>query len=239
MEDAQAHLRKMEAHPKPLDRPLVILNGYLDPGIGGAFVASIIRRHIKDDRIITVAYPFAADFDQCRRKVLDEVQRAWPSEDPNETREIDVVGLSMGGLVGRYCGVQIPKHRRLKIKRLFTISSPHQGAVRAAALPRLLKLQIDMRPNSDFLQHLERTEEGDLAYELLAYVRLEDDVVGPQYAAPHGRTAWWVPNQPLQRAHIAAATDERILADVLRRLRAEKPFTRFPPARLPQPAIAE
>jgi len=57
-----------------------------------------------------------------------------------------------------------------------------------------------------------------------------DTVVGPQYAAPTGRTAWWVPNPPGELAHVGAMTDPRILSDVLRRLRGEKPWTTHPPA---------
>ena len=34
--DARATLRQLEDHKVPLDRPLVIVGGYLDPGLGPA-----------------------------------------------------------------------------------------------------------------------------------------------------------------------------------------------------------
>src|SRR5205814_7120526 len=63
---------------------------------------------------------------------------------------------------------------------------------------------------------------------------LGDTVVGPQYAAPTGRTPWWVPDRPGEFAHVGTMTDPRILADALRRLRGEKPWTTDPPASLPK-----
>ena len=70
-------------------------------------------------------------------------------------------------------------------------------------------------------------------YRIYPYVRLGDIVVGPENAAPAGQTPWWVHNPPLRSAHLAAAVDDRILADIARRLRGETPFAQDPPAPLP------
>src|SRR5688572_25529393 len=189
--EARATLRKIESHPKPLERPLVILNGFLDPGFGGAAVAGMVRQHVSDTRIITVAYPFASSFEDCRKMVIDAVDRAFATDDPTQTCEVDVIGLSMGGLVGRYCAAPPGgTGRRLNVRRLFTISSPHQGALRARRLPPLLRMQMDMRPNSAFLRHLEQSE-ACLEYQIIPYVRLSDRVIGPANAAPAGRFPWW------------------------------------------------
>src|SRR6185436_8168056 len=144
-------------------------------------------------------------FDDCRRKVIEAVDRKWPSDDRNATVEVDVIGLSMGGLVARYCAAEPTMDgRRLNVHRLFTVSSPHQGATRAQSLPPLLKMQIDMRPQSDFLRRLEAAEQ-ECNCEIYPYVRLEDEIVGEQYASPPGKQAWWVSKLPLQPAHIGAA----------------------------------
>jgi hypothetical protein len=116
---------------------------------------------------------------------------------------------------------------------LFTASSPHLGALRAQRLPRLLQMQEDMTPGSQFLRRLEEAESGGPGYEIVPYVRLGDDVVGAVYAAPRGRAAWWVTDVPGEFSHLGAMTDPRILADVLRRLRGERPWTTEPPASLP------
>jgi hypothetical protein len=69
-------------------------------------------------------------------------------------------------------------------------------------------------------------------YRLFAYVRLGDGVVGEEHAAPPGVNAWWVPNG-LSFSHLLAGYDDRILADILRRLRDEEPYSIEPAAPLP------
>lgn len=230
--DAHTALDDMRESPKPLPRPLVVLGGYLDPGIGPALYAADLRRLTQDDRITSVSFAFSRDFDETRRKVIAAVDEAFPTDDPEETVEVDVVALSMGGVVARHAAMPVPGQRRLKIARLFTIASPHRGAKRAE-WPTFIQLQRDMRAGSEFLTALNRCEEED--YELVAYVRLGDDVIGPENAAPQGQTPYWLPNLPLQTAHAGAMRDPRILADIARRLRGEEPFTHGPPAPLPEP----
>jgi pimeloyl-ACP methyl ester carboxylesterase len=231
VDQARAALTTMQHHPKTLDRPLVILGGFNDPGLGGAAVGGEMRRLFRDRRIIQVSFFFCGSFDACRKSVIQAVEQAFPNDNPSETTEVDVIGLSMGGVVGRYCAAPLENQRRLNVRRLFTVSSPHRGAVRAAELPPLIKLQVDLCPGSEFLTHLVEIEQQE-SYDLIPYVRLDDRIVGPANAAPAGRTPWWVPNEPMQSAHIGAAMDKRILADIARRLRDEKPFTREPAAPL-------
>ncbi len=221
---AQKTLDKIADHPKPLARPLVVLGGFLDPGLGDNVVASIVHRHVSDDRIVPVSYFFAGRFDDCRRDVIQVVNRAFPSGTPDQTVEVDVIGVSMGGLVARYSALPMTGRCRLNIRRLFTISSPNQGAERAEAIPPIMRLQVDMRPGSEFLTRLARGEaENGRHYEIYPYIREGDSVVGVQYAAPPGQRPCVVPNEPLESAHIGAATDPRILLDILRRLRGEPP----------------
>jgi hypothetical protein len=229
---AKADLQRIENDRRPLDRPVAILGGYADPGVGGLAVGSVLRKHIGQGRIITVSFAFCSTFDQCRQKVIETIDRDLPTDDPTRTSEVDAIGLSMGGLVARYAAAPLDGQRMLNVRRMFTVSSPHLGATRAQALPQMTQMQADMRPGSAFLQKLESAETS-ASYAIFPYTRLDDDVVGAHYAAPRGRTAWWVPNEPMQPAHIGAATDPRILADILRRLRGEKPLTRDPPAKIP------
>jgi pimeloyl-ACP methyl ester carboxylesterase len=149
---------------------------------------------------------------------------------------VDVIGASMGGLVGRYAAVTKSGERRLRVARLITVSSPHRGAAWAAA-PALSRLHSDMRAGSAFLRTLERLEAATAAddCEVVPYVRLGDRIVGPHNAAPPGAAAWWVPNRPLALAHFGVNTDPRVRADVARRLRGEQPLTKTPAAPVPQP----
>jgi pimeloyl-ACP methyl ester carboxylesterase len=233
---AQSMLKDMRKHPKPLQRPLVVLSGFCDPGIAAGHLRSQFRRLTGDRRVIGVSFLFCGDFDACREKVIEAVDRAFPSDDPIWTSEVDVVGVSMGGLVARYAAVpknDEPGARRLRIARMFTISSPHRGAAMAAA-PTLHQLQRDMRQQSSFIGRLTEAEAADdVAYEIYPYVRLGDTIVGAENAAPAGQTPWWVPAEPLQDSHLMAMMDARIIADVARRLRGEDPLTHEPPQPLP------
>jgi hypothetical protein len=152
--------------------------------------------------------------------------------------EVDVIAFSMGGIIARYAasdGYATAHGRRLRIVRLFTVASPHTGAT-LADLPTLDARVRDMREGSPFLLRL-NSEESTTApaqqrYELYTYVRLEDGVVGEQHAAPPGVTPWWVPSG-FTLSHILGGHDKRILADILRRLRNEEPFSTLPASPLP------
>ena len=83
--------------------------------------------------------------DQLAIQVADYVDKTFAPEQP-----IDLVGLSMGGLVTRYYVQRLGGIDR--VQRFITISSPHQGTRMAYLLPRLGCIQ--MRPGSAFLEDL-------------------------------------------------------------------------------------
>ena len=100
---ASAELSAMRSDPKPLPRPVVVVDGYLGFGIGPAAVAGQLRPVARNgDDVITVSLTWCADFEDTRRTIIAAVDKAFPNADPVWTREVDVVGLSMGGLAARY-----------------------------------------------------------------------------------------------------------------------------------------
>jgi hypothetical protein len=248
---ADSALKEMAKSPKPLPRPVVIIGGYLDPGIATAALKSKLQPLLKDKRILMVSLGFCGTFDDCRENILAAVERAYPSDHPDWTTEVDVIAISMGGLAARHAAAPHARaknsgggkyNKRLRIARLFTLSTPHRGAV-LAGLPSFHKLVQDMRRGSSFLTALNAAGEGtgddaEASYEIYPYVRRHDGWVGESNAAPPGwETAWWVPNQPFQDSHIGCCTDPRIIADIARRLRGETPFTLDPPAPLPDAKV--
>jgi pimeloyl-ACP methyl ester carboxylesterase len=221
-------------HPRPLKRPLVIVSGFMDPGIAAWSLSSAFRSYTHDDRIIGVSLDFGMDEEEFRWKIVDSVDRAFPSKDPHLTTEVDVIGYSMGGIAARYAALMPAPRRRLQIHRLFTISSPHIGAVAAEGIPLdLVTLQEQMTPGSDFLHSINYTDDPNSLYPIYAYVCLGDKEVGEQYAAPPAQRAWWLSRPAMFSAHIWAYQDPRIRADILRRLLDETPLTTEPPAPLP------
>lgn len=231
--EARRALKRMRAGPRALERPLLLLSGYLELGFSQALLKRRFHRLTGDMRIVGVSFSLCRTFDECRGKAIAAVERAFPGPDPLRTTEVDVVGVSMGGLVARYAALPPKKAdaRRLCVARLFTISSPHLGADRAR-LPAVNQLQRDMRAESAFLRRLNRPENAP-AFPVFPYVRLGDHVVGAVNAAPIGMAPWWVPDVPLQPPHSGAVVDARIIADIARRLRGEEPFAAVPPAPVP------
>ncbi len=234
LSEAQRDLERMRDDPLPLERPVIVIAGYLDPGIA----VRRLRRRIagafeEPEKIITISLFGEDDFDECRRRVIERVQGEFPSDDPRQTVEVDVIGVSMGGLVARDAAIAREGETRLNIARLFTISTPFRGA-RLAGLPTLDDRVVDMRSGSEFLQSLDNGH-IEPAHPVYPYVRLRDSIVGAPNAAPNGSDAWWVANIPFEFAHIKAYKDPRILADIARRLRGEAPFTTAPAAPLPDP----
>jgi len=241
-ETAKQILEAESAHPTPLVRPLVIVGGYFDPGIAAPIMGGDFRDWTHDQRIVTVSLGFCFTIEQCRRHIIEEVDKAFPTSDPNATTEVDVIGYSLGGLASRYAA-EPPKpgakpQRRLRIARLFTISSPLRGAVAAKNIPLIsvFPLVRTMKPGSDVVQSLALPHGLDDIYPVYSYVRLRDYEVGTANAALPGQMAWWVQAPPLLRPHGLAFADSRILADILLRLHGQPPLTTEPPAPLPPPA---
>ncbi len=255
---AAAALKQMNDDPRPLPRPVIVLGGIHDPGFVAPHIADGIRDAVPDrTQVIHVSFFETGDFDSCAEKLIRKIDEHFPCDDPNQTPnqtiEVDVVAFSMGGLVARHAAsdAYASAHgRRLHMARLFTISTPHQGAD-LADLPTLDQRIKDMREGSAFLTQLNgdgilhpeahadsimltSQPEGDArnGYTLFAYVRLDDGVIGEEHAAPPGVNAWWVPNG-LALSHLMAGFDNRILADILRRLRDEEPYSIEPAAPLP------
>lgn len=233
LEDAKAALREMRRDPRQLERPVVVLAGIHDPGVLAGSATTTLRRVTDEpDRVIKVSFFTASTFDDCRARVIEAVDAAFPNDDPEVTTEVDVVAISMGGLVARHA-VQPEEGspRRLRVRRLFTIATPHRGA-KMAGVPTRDERILDMRAGSKFLSDLD-TQASPEAPIVYPYVRLDDAVVGVDRSAPPGRNPWWVANIPLSLAHVGAGQDPRILADIARRLRGEEPYTLDPAAPLP------
>lgn len=234
--DARVDLREMAGQPKPAARPVLVLGGYLDPGLLTQSLGGDLSAVLEGGPVITVSFSMTSDFDACRSRVLRELEAAYPEllgqADAAETLSIDVVGISMGGLVARYMAMpDYEQGKRLNIARLFTVSTPHQGAT-WAMFPSANAKQTKMRPGSAWLDKLNGDADKP-GYETFCYVRLRDSIVGPSRAALPGQTAWWVYSPFWQSPHLGAPGDPRIVADISRRLRGEAAYATRPPAELP------
>ena len=234
VKQAKADLLWMRDHPIELRRPVVVMGGWGDVmGLPPAYLAEQLRQAIGDDRVISIGFGMCTTFDACRRRAIKRIDEAYPLEDSGWTREVDVIGFSMGGIVARYCASSISDgaERRLSIANLYTISTPHRGSLMSTVVAPG-SLARDMRPGSEFLEVLDR-EQALSAYPILPYVRLADTIVGADNAAPAGQTPWWLPARAWSRSHTDAYRDPRLIAELARRLRGEEAYATEPATALP------
>lgn len=241
--DAEADVDRMEDQPRELARPVVVLAGWADPFFASAYWKdALVDVGVPREQILPLAFFFNRTFDGCRERVVEAVQQRWPSDDPDQTVEVDVIAFSMGGLIARLAAAPAldPQRdpRRLAVRRLFTICSPHRGAKVAKLAPDPLMFDrriVEMKPGSPTLAYLDQQRaQPDQDYTLVAYARTGDWVIGDLRSAPPGETAYWVPTPFLHRPHQEAYRDARIEADILRRLRGEEPWTTAQPAPWPE-----
>lgn len=237
IKDQQAHklLAEMRASPRLATRPVLVLGGYLDTPLMVERMAERYTEPLSPDAPVTAVSFFGLNtFDACRACVIEAVDRAFgaSTSDPLDTIEVDVIGYSLGGLVARYAAIPIEGEKRLKIARLFTLAAPHRGAKITRWLSPT-ETSHEMRPGSALLSILD-AELDRIEYEIIPYVLLSDEVVGEWHAAPPGQGPIWAGSLLLRGSHRQIMFDARVIADVCRRLRGEKPLATEPRAPLPR-----
>jgi pimeloyl-ACP methyl ester carboxylesterase len=226
--DASAMRREQErmlASPTGLARPVVILAGWRAPRLAVDLLAARLRRFtgaVGAADMITVAFPFCSTIDRAVERAVEAVSSALPG-DHGGPSEVDAIGVSMGGLVARAAAAPATARRlrrRLRVRRLFTLASPHRGA-RLADMFAPDAAARAMRPGSEFLRWLD----GALPcadYTLVCYAREGDRWVGTENAAPPATPLIRVPRSLL--SHMTITRDPLITLDLARRLRGEPPL---------------
>ena len=194
-DEASSTLSRLKHHPLVLDLPVIVLAGFQDPGYGAISVAKRLRRVVANpEMVISISFFACKTFDECRQKTIEEIDAAFPSYESDATVEVDVIGISMGGLVARHAarwGSGWPgKH--VRIATLYSVGTPHRGA-KLAWLPTWDSRQVDMRPGSAFLRNL-NADATTRDFRIVAYGRAGDEIVGLQNTAPPEGNVWWVPN---------------------------------------------
>lgn len=222
--DIAADLARMRADPVEQTRPLVVLSGWRSPGVGSDALAAQLGELSgrPADRVLSMSYPWSNDIEPLGARVVAAVEDRWPSDDPARTVEVDVVASSMGGIVARWAAADRGDDGpRLHIRTLFTIAAPHRGA-RLADRVRVDRASSQLRAGSGMLAELDAAWQAE-PYEIVPYAVLNDWMVGATRSAPPGAEPIWVPGR-VGLSHHMASRDERIIADIARRLRGEEPL---------------
>ena len=237
-EQIAAEHARLRRTPAGLSRPVVILNGYHTPpqvAWWARLQLSRLTSHRAGD-FLTVSYPTETRIERAAEKAITAVERRWPKGGGSDagagdgTIEVDVVGISMGGLVARFAAMEAerrthplrhhaPGPSRLRIANLYTFATPHQGSMRAALIAPDDAAR-DMQPMSRFLEALNRAERP---YPLVAYTQTRDNLIAPGAAAPPGESAL-VGTGSRMMSHFTVTHNPWFLADLARRLRREPPL---------------
>jgi len=230
--EVEADIRRMIENPAGMERPVLVLAGWRAPAFAARSLARDIQRvtGAEEGRVISVSYHLLRTIPDCAEKALDAAASAFGMADDERTNPVDVVAVSMGGLVARLAAMGIGG-RRLGIRTLYTLASPHKGA-KLAKLIRPDEAAQDMRPGSEFLARLDGGLQG-ATYQIVPYAVRRDGWVGERRTTPPGMAPIWVPGR-IWCGHLLVWSDRRILADVGRRLRGEEPLGR--PGPLPRAA---
>lgn len=264
-ERAQRELRALRAAPVAPARPIVVIGGLFDVGVTSDALGNRVGELIGPSaNVLAVSMWGTTTIEDCRIKVLNELESRFPSDDPDWTREVDVIGFSLGGVVARYAAMSpddranvylgaqegsedrlsARSRKRLKVSRLFCISVPNSGCD-AAEPPTLDDRVVAIRRRSPFLLAVDRVqgswgttlddrERAAFAFPIYAYARLDDEIVGAYNAGVGTRPPWWVSNRLFEVAHGDAYRDPRILADIARRLRGEPAYAAEPATPVPE-----
>jgi triacylglycerol lipase len=134
-----------------VNRPVVLVHGIKDTGAKMQIIADRLQQLGRSTYSIDL-HPKDGSLEL---NLLAEQLRGFIDRHLGPTAPFDLVGFSMGGLVTRYYLQRLGGLKRVQC--YVTISAPHQGTM--AAYVGWGQGIVQMRPQSDFLQDLDRDVE--------------------------------------------------------------------------------
>ena len=126
--------------------PVLLVHGINDTGAVFDKMALYLRqRGLSVYTVDLVPNNGAEVLDKLAQQVANYINDTFAPEQP-----LNLVGFSMGGIVGRYYIQRLGGIER--VERFISISSPHKGTI--VAYGTWLAGAVQMRPNSDFINDL-------------------------------------------------------------------------------------
>lgn len=230
-------LDEMARTPVRLARPVLVLTGWRAPRLQSMMLRDTLQAltGAPDAQFIAAGYPWAWSVNDAAAEALAALVERFGSR--GAIPELDVVAISMGGLVARLLATRPGAAREsnavlrgaagLRVRRLFTLATPHAGAIRAE-LARLDECSRQMHAGSAFLRALDaelldstRPPGSPSAdrFELRCFAIRHDLMVGTDRCAPPGHAARVVEG-PRLLSHALIWQHPRVLLEVAGALRS-------------------
>jgi triacylglycerol lipase len=128
---------------------------------------------------------------------------------------IDLVCHSMGGIVARVYLQLLGGHRR--VDHCITLGTPHKGTYNAYWIPT--KVGDELRPDSDLIKKLEKTEYLNSRTQVTSIVAGSDNIIIPRVNSGH-QNSIHVPDV----GHLGMLLSRRVMSEVLSCLRPKRNF---------------
>ncbi|MDX9912128.1 MAG: hypothetical protein RBS39_09880 [Phycisphaerales bacterium] len=235
--EAMREWETIKARHVELERPVLVLGGYRAiPSMARRLRVSLERGTSgRREDFLSISYPWSTDIEAIAARVVESVAERWPgaivppdgaasdtqSDGTSEPMRIDVVGISMGGLVARQAARTDMGRPAIRIATLYTLGTPHRGAILAEKIT-IDRAGRDMRAGSAFMASIDAAL-SHADFPIVPYAHLRDTWVGATRSAPAGQEPIWT-GGTLFLSHQALPDDVRILVDLSKRLRGEEPI---------------
>ncbi|MGX4690299.1 esterase/lipase family protein [Streptomyces sp. JNUCC 63] len=140
--------------PTEAKPPVVLLHGFID----NRSVFVLLRRNLAQhgrQRVESLNYsPLTCDIRTAAALLGRHIEEICERTD---SRQVDVVGHSLGGLIARYYVQRLGGD--LRVRTLVTLGTPHSGT-RVAPLANAHPIVRQMRPGSELIEELSRPAPG-------------------------------------------------------------------------------
>jgi len=231
-ESIKTRMAQMKTDPKGIRRPVIVIDGWLPVGGVNTVQREVaVLTGVTKGLIVKHSYlPIFSTLEGNARRIVEKVEKRWPSPDPEWTVEVDAIGVSMGGLIGRVAALEprsgTKPRKRLQIRTLYTISTPHGGVGWWLGWFFLDEMSFNTSLYASGSRRWLDAAQATAGYELLCYGQGNDWVAGRNTAPAGYQTV--EARGTIIFSHASSYANYRHLADIAAGLRGEAPLVEAP-----------
>lgn len=167
----------------PIARPLAVIKGWRSFERNAEHLARAIRERTAHDERSCRAFGYRSrrGIPAIAREIATRLADTWPDAD-----ELDIAGISMGGLIARHIAAHPPHPQTPRIRTLYTLATPHRGARLARVFHFIDPAAAQMAPGSGLLRDLDRAllDPERRPRRIVAFSRTRDWWVGTANTTP-------------------------------------------------------